>query len=116
MFPTLSALSPTAVPVVFLCWTMWLRRRKGAPPSVSRVAFAVGLPALAAAALWDVATGLVALLMPEGLRFAVIGHLTALVIVFAASSGLTTLWLLIATGRFVWWARPLVVVGAPPYR
>lgn len=116
MFPTLAVLSPTAVPLVLLCWTMWLRRRKGAPPLVSRVAFALGLAALVVSASWDLSTGLLGLFVPGDFRDAVTGHLPALIAVFAASSGLTALWLLAATGRYVWWARPVVVVGSPPYR
>jgi hypothetical protein len=78
---------------------------------------ALALPALVVAAAWPLVTG-VALLVhcTPVARALLVDHRLACIAVWAASVTMTAIWTAGAAGRWLRWARPVAVVGTPPYR
>ena len=111
---------------VLVTWARWLPRRTATPSSVTRLAYSL----LVVGALASVGTPLFAFffLVPawwhaevasERQRafskwFATVFYVAPLM--FLSLALLTALWLLFATCRWHWFARPEVAKGVPPYR
>jgi hypothetical protein len=108
---------PYVTPMLLLEWAKSLRRRSAAPPSVGWTAVALALPALVVAAVWPLGTGIALLghCTPMA-RALLVDYRLASVAVWAVSVAVTAIWTAGAAGRWLWWARPVAVVGTPPYR
>lgn len=108
---------PYVIPMLLLEWAKRVRRSSAAPPSVGRTAVALALPALVMAAVWPLGVGIALLVHgTPAARALLVDHRLACAAVWAVSVTVTMIWVARAAGRWIWWARPIAVVGTPPYR
>jgi len=108
---------PYFVPMLLLEGAKSLRRRSAAPPAVASVAVVLALPALTVATLWPLGVGMALLLGSTPIaRTMLADHRLACAAVWGVSVAATMIWIVGAASRWLWWARPVAVEGAGPYR